>query len=232
MMNSDDAPTAARIYNIGTDPRPTEKALWETSMTTGGVVQPERKPTVAGGRAQLLAFEACLAESEEARRELAKSAANFDATNADVLLLQAEIEVDSMKAIELFEKAIQEASRTFEPGENPWQNIPNRPFMRAAFAYGVYLFENGDFNEAASMFTDLLKMNKRDNQGARYEAVASLIHAKQFKEAAEILISYEKGSEQDAVYLYLIGNLNMRAQVASRTATLTCCRRLFLQMVT
>ena len=34
-------------------------------------------------------------------------------------------------------------------------------------------------------------MNKVDNQGARYEAVASVIHA------AEILIRYEKGSEHD-----------------------------------
>lgn len=203
MMDSEDAPVAARIYNIGTDPRPTEKALWETSMTTSGVVQPERKPTVAGARAQLLAFEAYGAETEEARRELAKSAENLNHLNADVLLLKAEIETNEEKAIELYEKAIQEASRTFDPGENPWQNIPNRPFMRAAFAYGIYLFEHGDFNGAASLFTDLLKMNRVDNQGARYEAIASLIHAKRFEEAAQILISYEKGSEHDAAYLYL-----------------------------
>ena len=53
------------------------------------------------------------------------------------------------------------------------------------------------------MFLDLLKMNRIDNQGARYEAVASLIHAKRFEEAAEILIRYEKGSAHDAAYLYL-----------------------------
>ncbi len=46
-------------------------------------------------------------------------------------------------------------------------------------------------------------MNKVDNQGARYEAAASLIHAKRFEEAAEILIRYEKGSGHDAAYLYL-----------------------------
>ena len=38
---------------------------------------------------------------------------------------------------------------------------------------------------------------------ARYEAIASLIHAGRFKEAAEVLIRYEKGSEHDATYLYL-----------------------------
>lgn len=37
MMDSGDEPVAARLYDIGTDPRPTEKALWETSMTTGGL---------------------------------------------------------------------------------------------------------------------------------------------------------------------------------------------------
>ena len=203
MMDSGDEPVAARIYDIGTDPRLTEKALWETSMTTGGVVQPERKPTVAGGRAQLLAYEAYKAETEEERRKLAQSAYDLDSNNADVLLLQAEIEQNHERAIELYEKAIKNASRTFEPGENPWQNIPNRPFMRAAFAYGVYLFTYGDYDGAASLFLDLLKMNKVDNQGARYEAAASLIHAKRFEEAAEILIRYEKGSGHDAAYLYL-----------------------------
>lgn len=203
MMDSGDEPIAERIYDIGTDPRTTEKALWETSMTTGGVVQPERKPNVAGGRAQLLAYEAYLAETEEQRRELAESAIKMDGNNSDALLLQAEIEKDYEKVIALYEKAIKHASRTFEPGENPWQNIPNRPFMRAAFAYGVYLFEQAEYDEAASLFVDLLKMNKVDNQGARYEAAASLIQAGRFDEAAEILVRYEKGSGHDATYLYL-----------------------------
>lgn len=203
MMDSGDEPMAERIYDIGTDPRTTEKALWETSMTTGGVVQPERKPSVAGGRAQLLAFEAYLAETEELRRQLADNAIKMDGSNSDALLLKAEIEKDHEKVVTLYEKAIKHASRTFEPGENPWQNIPNRPFMRAAFAYGVYLFEQAEYDEAASLFVDLLKMNKIDNQGARYEAVASLIHAGRFEEAAEILVRYEKGSGHDATYLYL-----------------------------
>ena len=203
MMDSGDEPIAERIYDIGTDPRTTEKALWETSMTTGGVVQPERKPNVAGGRAQLLAYEAYLAETEEQRRELAESAIKMDGNNSDALLLQAEIEKDYEKVIALYEKAIKHASRTFEPGENPWQNIPNRPFMRAAFAYGVYLFEQAEYDEAASLFVDLLKMNKVDNQGARYEAASSLIQAGRFDEAAEILVRYEKGSGHDATYLYL-----------------------------
>jgi tetratricopeptide (TPR) repeat protein len=168
MMDSGDEPVAARIYDIGTDPRPTEKALWETSMTTGGVVQPERKPTVAGGRAQLLAYEAYKADTEEERRKLAQSAFELDKNNADALLLQAEIEQNHERAMELYELAIKNASRTFEPGENPWQNIPNRPFMRAAFCYGVYLFTYGDYDGASSLFWDLLKMNQVDNQGARY----------------------------------------------------------------
>lgn len=203
MMRSGDEPAAAEIYAIGTDSRPSEKSLWETSMTTGGVVLPERKPTVAGGRAQLLAYEAYLAETVEERRKLAKRAYEIDAMNPDAILLQAEIEHDGEKANALYEKAIREASRTFEAGENPWQNIPNRPFMRAAFTYGIYLFENGQFNDAASLFMDLLKMNPVDNQGARYEAAASLIHAELYEEAAEILIRYEKGSSNDATYLYL-----------------------------
>ncbi|MCZ2257425.1 tetratricopeptide repeat protein [Sporosarcina sp. G11-34] len=203
MMDGGDAPLTEQQYDIGTDPKPGEKALWETSMTTGGVVQPERKPSFADGRAQLLAFDAYLAETEEERRKLAKNATALSAENSDVLLLKIEIEKDLEEVVKLYEKAIQNASRTFEVGEQPWQNIPNRPFMRAAFAYGVYLFGQGEYNEASSMFLDLLKMNPVDNQGARYEAVASLIHAERYEEAAQILVRYEKGSSQDATYLYL-----------------------------
>lgn len=203
MMESSDDLVAEKVYAIGTDPRPTEKSLWETSMTTGGVVIPERKPTVTGGRAQLLAYEAYLADTETKRQTLAKSAAEMDANNPDVLLLQAELAGDKDAAIGLYEQAIREASRTFEAGENPWQNIPNRPFMRAAFKYGVHLFEKGQYDDAASLFLDLIKMNPTDHQGARYEATASLIHAGRFEEAAEVLIRYEKGSQHDATYLYL-----------------------------
>lgn len=211
MMQSGDEPVAEKIYTIGTDPRPTEKALWETSMTTGGLVLPERKPTVAGGRAQLLAYEAYAAETEEQRRKLAERAYEIERLNADALLLQAETERDMEKANKLYERAIREASRTFETGENPWQNIPNRPFMRAAFAYGVHLFEHGHFNDAASLFTDLVKMNPIDNQGARYEAIASLIHVGRYNEAAELLVRYEKGSTNDATYLYLDWKLEQAA---------------------
>ncbi|MHA6258875.1 SEC-C metal-binding domain-containing protein [Sporosarcina sp. CAU 1771] len=211
MMDSGEEPLAERLYEIGTDPRPTEKALWETSMTTGGVVQPERKPGIGEGRAQLLAYEAYLAEAEETRRKLAKSAAELGPENSDVLLLQAETLKDSTNSVEYYEKAIRNASRLFEPGEEPWQNIPNRPFMRAAFAYGVHLFTHGEYDEAASMYLDLLKMNPIDNQGARYEGVASLIHAKRYEEAAKILVRYEKGSNHDATYLYLDWKLEFEA---------------------
>ncbi|WP_052245828.1 SEC-C metal-binding domain-containing protein [Sporosarcina sp. ZBG7A] len=202
MMTDGDA-AAAAIYEIGTDPRPTESELWETAMTTSGVVEPERRPGVDEGRAQRLAYEAFGAEDEETRRKLADSALSIVPDLSDGLLLKAETEKDIEKASELYERAIREASKRFEAGENPWQNIPNRPFMRAAFAYGTHLFMHGEFNEAAEVFLDLVRMNTTDNQGARYEAIASLIHAGRFNEAGELLVRYERGSENDATYLYL-----------------------------
>lgn len=211
MMNSGDEPMAAKLYDIGTDPKSSEKALWETSMTTAGVVQPERKPGVAEGRAQLLAYEAYAADTEDGRRKLAASALEIGPNNPDALLLQAEVVQDAELAVDLYEKAIHHASKMFEPGENPWQNIPNRPFMRGAFAYGTHLFSEGDYHEAAGMFLDLVKLNWNDNQGARYEAVASLIHAGRYNEAAEIMVRYEKGSQHDATYLYLDWKLELEA---------------------
>lgn len=211
MMDSGDEPVATRVYDIGTDPGPTEKKLWETAMTTAGVVQPERKPGITDGRAQLLAYEAYAAHTEEDRWKLAKQAAEIEPNHPDVLLLFAEMEEDPKNAAELYEKAIRQASKVFEPGDSPWQNIPNRPFMRAAFAYGIHLFGCGDYDEAAGVFMDLVKMNRNDQQGARYEAIASLIHAERYKEAAELLVRYEKGSQQDATYLYLDWKLEYEA---------------------
>ncbi|QTD40573.1 hypothetical protein [Sporosarcina sp. Te-1] len=211
MMNGFEDPMAARAYEIGTDPRPTEKGLWETAMTTSGVVQPERKPGVDEGRAQLLAYEAYEAESDEIRKELADNALSIAPQLPDALLLAAELNPDSRKASDLFERAIRQASKIFEPGENPWQNVPNRPFMRDAFSYGVHLFMIREFSEAADVFKDLVRMNVMDNQGARYEAVASLIHSERYTEAAEILVRFEKGSEADAVYLYLDWKLEHEA---------------------
>ncbi|MFC5589341.1 SEC-C metal-binding domain-containing protein [Sporosarcina soli] len=211
MMDSGEEPVTARVYEIGTDPRPTEKKLWETAMTTSGIVQPERRPGIAEGRAQLLAYEAYTADTEEDRQRLAKRASEIEPDLPDVLLMSAEMEEDPQKAAELYEKAIRQASKVFEPGDSPWQNIPNRPFMRATFAYGIHLFSCGDYDEAAGVFMDLVKMNRNDQQGARYEAIASLIHVERYKEAAELLVRYEKGSQQDATYLYLDWKLEHEA---------------------
>lgn len=210
MMKDGDA-AAAAIYEIGSDPRPTEAKLWETAMTTSGVVEPERRPGVDEGRAQRLAYEAYRAETEEKRRELAETACSIVSDLSDGLLLKAETIEDADKASEFYERAIREASKRFEARENPWQNIPNRPFMRAAFAYGTHLFMHGEFSEAADVFLDLVRMNTTDNQGARYEAIASLIHANRFKEAGELLVRYERGSENDATYLYLDWKLENEA---------------------
>jgi tetratricopeptide (TPR) repeat protein len=203
MMGSFDEPMANVVYDIGTDPRPSEKELWETAMTTAVVVQPERKPNVDEGRAQLLAYEAYAAVSEEERRKLAAKASAISPGLPDALVLQAEVEDDEKKVSALYEKAIRNASKTFEPAENPWKNLLNRSFMRAAFAYGVHLFKQREYDEAANVFKDLVRMNPTDNQGARYEAVACLVHAERFNEAAEIMVRYEKGSQNDATYLYL-----------------------------
>ncbi len=96
---------------------------------------------------------------------------------------------DAGLGADLYEKAIHHARKIFEPGENQWRNIPNRPFMPAAFAYGAHLFSEGDY----------------------HEAVALLIHAGRYNEAAEIMVRYEKGSNHDSTYLYLDWKLELEA---------------------
>ena len=90
-----------------------------------------------------------------------------------------------------------------DEAENPWRLVTNRPYMRAIFAYGVWLYENENFAAAVSQFEQLLEINPDDDQGARYLIIAASIHAEDYEKASEILDDYEDVSEEDAIYLFL-----------------------------
>lgn len=75
--------------------------------------------------------------------------------------------------------------------------------MRALFAYGIFLFEQEQFEEALDYFQRLLEMNPNDNQGARHLAIAAAIHDGQYSEATQLLRDFKESSTDQAVYRYL-----------------------------
>lgn len=204
---------------IGTDPRSTERVNWEmfVKMSRKDFTAPtdinshleaamneEFKPKGNLEKAQLFVYKAYDAENDQDRYRFAEQAANLDNNNVDVLLLKAEIAEQDDGAEELYRTAINAGEMKFEEAtENPWGYVTNRPYMRALFKYGVWLYERERFSEASQLFNHLLELNPEDNQGARYLAIASSIHQENFDKACEILDDYEETSEHDAIHLFL-----------------------------
>lgn len=212
-------------YSIGTDPLRTERFNWEmlcktSSLTIETMDQLQAviketmnepfEPVGKTQRAQAFAYGAYEAEEEEERIHLAGQAFAEDPRNVDALLLQVETATDEQEIERLYKQAIQNGEKLFddEP-EIPWGLVTNRPYMRAVFAYGVFLYEKDRVSEAAEQFDKLLKLNPSDHQGARYVAVASFIQSEDYEKASEILQQYEDQAVEEAAYLYLKWYLEM-----------------------
>lgn len=88
---------------------------------------------------------------------------------------------------EYFQKAYELTKNFFKekwPEEINWGILENRQYLRAMHGYGLLLWREKKDKEAMDIFKLILKLNKNDNQGARY-LVASLYEG----------ISWNKGEE-------------------------------------
>ena len=206
-------------YSVGTNPRITERANWEMYYKTADIefesfeefqaymnatMDEQFIPKGKKQKAQAMAYDAYEAQDDGAKIRLAKLAYATDPENVDAVLLQAEL-VDSEKEAEQFyQKAIRLGEGQYDDElEVPWGLVTNRPYMRAVFAYGIWLFEGTRYGEAAKLFQQLLDMNPDDHQGVRYPAIASFIHDGNYASASELLEQYEEQSFYEAPYLYL-----------------------------
>ena len=219
----DDEPVM--VYSIGTDPRMTERVNWEMYSKT--VTQEfdtveefhaylnETKydlfePIDKKHQAQVLAYNAYEAELDIQRYRLAKRAYALDPENIDAVLLQAEMTAVSKEAERLYKKAIELGQAKFDDESKiPWTFVTNRPYMRAIFSYGIWLYKRNRFGSASKQFDKLLEINPEDHQGARYLAISSFIFNGDFLNAFNILKDYEELSDE-APYLYLEWLLEMK----------------------
>lgn len=215
---SESGPTAA--YYIGTDPLLTERSNWEAACRVETLepdsiedlqqfmnqhVNERFIPKGKARKAQTYAYDAYEQEDEDARFRLATVAYFTDPDNVDALLLRAESAEAMSDAREDYERAIALGQLTLDENveDSPWGLVKNRPFMRALFAYGIFLFEQEQFEEALDYFQRLLEMNPNDNQGARHLAIAAAIHDGQYSEATQLLRDFKESSTDQAVYRYL-----------------------------
>lgn len=205
--------------SVGTDPRITERPNWEMAVRMSRanfetleeaqegfnrMANEQFQPKGNKEQAQVFAYDAYDVENDRDRYRLAEKVLRLDPRNVDGLLLKAEIAETNEDIERLYQMAIQFGKIEFEEAEeNPWGLVTNRPYMRALLKYGVWLLDEKRFEQAGSIFIDLLELNPNDHQSARYLAVSAFIQNEDYERADDILDDYSIGSDSDAVYLYL-----------------------------
>lgn len=221
-------------YYVGTDPLLTERANWEMACRVetfesdsiddlqAFMNQKANERFIPKGKAQkaqAYAYDAYEQEDEDARIRLASAAYFTDPENVDALLLRAEQAKTTAEAKQKYTKAIAIGERLFDGDfpDSPWELVGNRPFMRALFAYGVYLFEREQFKEALGYFQQLLALNPNDNQGARHLAIAAAIHDGQYSVANHLFGKFKEQPFDQAVYRYLQWLLELKQGIESDT---------------
>jgi tetratricopeptide (TPR) repeat protein len=72
-----------------------------------------------------------------------------------------------------------------------WSMLETRPFMRALFGLAYELERAGKVDEAILQYQEVLRLNKGDNQGARYQLVSLLIASERLDEAMKLVNKYK-----------------------------------------
>lgn len=205
------------VYHVGTDPSLFEEESWQIFCQIEGkdlsnseieaiiahVIEEGFEPENNEQHAQAIAYEGYYAESSEEMLTYVKRVQQLDANNVDAYLLKAKA-VDDRQAEALYKKAIQYGGQTFNDYvDDVWMFIPNRPYLRAHFSYGVWLYERGRLQEAIKQLERVLVLDQADHLHTSHLLAALHIQQENYSRAREIIDTYEMYSESLAPYLYL-----------------------------
>jgi tetratricopeptide (TPR) repeat protein len=204
--------------DMGTDPRATERFMWEMVKRTqqqsfetveslnellSGKLNEEYEPVNKEEQAQLLCYKAYEAETEELRVQLTNEAAAIHLDNADVHLLLAEQSTNKVEQENHYLKAIIASLKVAELSiEQAWQNVLNRPYLRALFSYGAWLMTEKRHKEAVEHFHHILEVNPDDHQGVRWLLAAAYVDLGLSVEAERVLYEIDSDDHQ-AIFYYL-----------------------------
>jgi len=113
---------------------------------------------------------------------------------------------DLNKAKELWEKAVlmglKAFPESFEMGKDRliWGFLDNRPFLRCYHGFGIVLLKTGGIKQANKIFTQMLKLNPNDNQGARASAVDSFFYLHEPEKVIKVCNLYPYDCLADTLY--------------------------------
>ena len=191
------------VTEMGTDPRATERFMWEMVMRTqhqpfdtleslntfmNDDMNAQYKPVNDQEHAQLLCYQAYEANSDEKRNEYTFKAEKLDSDLADVHLLKAEQSEGNVVIENHYLKAIRAASKNLDESfDEAWNFVLNRPYLRARFSYGTWLMSQNRYEEALDQLQTILKINPVDHQCVRWLIVRALIQLGLHEEALNML---------------------------------------------
>ncbi len=151
----------------------------------------------------MLCYKAYEADTEELRVQLTNEAVAIHLDNADVQLLLAEQSTNKVEQENHYLKAIIASLKVAELSiEQAWQNVLNRPYLRALFSYGAWLMTEKRHKEAVEHFHHTIEVNPDDHQGVRWLLAAAYVDLGLSVEAERVLNQMDSDNHQ-AIFYYL-----------------------------
>jgi len=206
------------VTDMGTDPRGTERFMWEMLMRTQqqsfdsaeslnafmkGQMNKDYEPVNDLERAQLLCYQAYEADTEELRVQLANEAASIHPDSPDVHLLLAEQTTNPLKIENHLLKALHAGGKRFNSEiDQAWNYVLNRPYLRALFSYGAWLMTENRYEDAVDQFKGIIRLNPDDHQGASWLLIAAYMRLG-LKEHAYQLLDDLDPDEVNAMVHYI-----------------------------
>ncbi|WP_243840637.1 tetratricopeptide repeat protein [Paenisporosarcina antarctica] len=216
--NSEQIASPELSVDIGTDPRGTERFMWEMVKRTqqqsfetaeslnaflSGKMNEEYQPVNKEEQAQLFCYKAYEAETEELRVQLANEAADKNSNIADVHLLLAEQSTHKIIKENHYLKAIRSSIENVDfTIDQAWNYVLNRPYLRALFTYGAWLITENRHTDALKQFSHIFEINPQDHQGVRWLLVVTYMHLGFYEEADQVLNQLNSDNHQ-AIFFYL-----------------------------
>lgn len=214
-----DLHAAMRERNITTEEEAEE---FIRSVIAAGGRPPRAERTTPLERAQEIMYDAWDARGEERIRLALKALAiSLDCADAYIILAEQMAKEEGL-ATRLLEDGVKAGERALgdemfeQEAGNFWMILETRPYMRARFALACQLHARGMRQEAIGHFSDLLRLNPNDNQGARYDLATCLLEEGDDDALCDLLRRYER--DGSAVWHYSRALLTFRKEGESPVA--------------
>lgn len=169
-----------------------------------------KRDTPAADReeSEALFFDSLEAPSEEEECELLIQAVELDPANVaallsmrDFLALNLDQEIDALRKItalgerRLGKKGFKEYAGHF------WDSIETRPYLLARAQLALTLRDAGKFEEAITEWEAMLRLNPKDNQGLRYELLATYLARQRLDGVAKLFSDFNE-FEKNTVFAW------------------------------